>query len=360
MRYFLDTGFLILYALLSAFFVPVDYWFTLAFLCTLILVCSCNFLPSAYVRTGMGLVFFAAALFIPAFFLFYPAAVYTLLRDRRYILSVLAVLLFYGHFLSAGQPDFILLSSAGLAFLLAALLRHNTTHLELLENEFRRMQDDSREKNLLLSEKNKSILEKQDYEIYTATLKERNRIAREIHDNVGHLLSRSILMVGALKAVSRDETTAPLLSDLDSSLNSAMDSIRSSVHDLHNESVNLEESIGSLIHDFTFCPVDLQYDMSVTVPREIKYCFISITKEALSNIIKHSNASHVQIIMREHPALYQLRIEDNGTVDKSLPSKSGIGLSNMRDRVSALHGTLQFLTEKGFRIFITVPKGDSI
>lgn len=39
-----------------------------------------------------------------------------------------------------------------------------------------------------------------------ATLNERNRIAREIHDNVGHLLSRSLLQVGALQVVNRDET----------------------------------------------------------------------------------------------------------------------------------------------------------
>ena len=50
-----------------------------------------------------------------------------------------------------------------------------------------KLRDDSTEKNLLLEEKNHMLVEKQNYEIYTATLKERNRIAREIHDNVGHL-----------------------------------------------------------------------------------------------------------------------------------------------------------------------------
>ena len=65
-----------------------------------------------------------------------------------------------------------------------------------------KLRDDSTEKNLLLEEKNHMLVEKQNYEIYTATLKERNRIAREIHDNVGHLLSRSILITGAAKAVA--------------------------------------------------------------------------------------------------------------------------------------------------------------
>ena len=56
-----------------------------------------------------------------------------------------------------------------------------------------------------MEQKNKELLEKQDYEIQVATLNERNRIAREIHDSVGHLLSRSILQLGALKAVHRQE-----------------------------------------------------------------------------------------------------------------------------------------------------------
>ena len=57
----------------------------------------------------------------------------------------------------------------------------------------------------------------------------------------------------------------------------------------------------------------------------MKYCFISITKEAFANIMKHSNATKVQLILREHPGLYQLCIEDNGT-DVFDPGKSGIGI----------------------------------
>ena len=94
--------------------------------------------------------------------------------------------------------------------------------------------------------------------------------------------------------------------------------------------------------------------MSRELPREVKYSFISITKEALSNIIKHSNATHVTIIMREHPALYQLLIEDNGTALS--PSGTGIGLVNMKDRIQSLKGNIQIQTDKGFKIFITIPK----
>lgn len=221
-------------------------------------------------------------------------------------------------------------------------------------------------KNLLLEEKNRMLAKKQDYEIYAATLKERNRIAREIHDNVGHLLSRSILITGAAKALNASDALSPVLDNLDHSLNQAMTSIRSSVHDLHDESLNLKEAAESLTSDFTFCPVTLNYDMGFEVPREIKYCFISIVKEALSNVARHSNATLVQITMREHPALYQLCIEDNGTLEEGLSlsennrealfSSRGIGLSNMNDRLKILNGNLQITIQKGFRLFITIPK----
>lgn len=98
-----------------------------------------------------------------------------------------------------------------------------------------------------------------------------------------------------------------------------MNSIRSSVHDLHDDAIDLEDAIKGLVKDFTFCPVNLTYDMSRQIPREVKYSLISITKEGLSNVMRHSNADSVDILLREHPALYQLCIEDNGTPENGIP-----------------------------------------
>ena len=55
-------------------------------------------------------------------------------------------------------------------------------------------------------EKEQGVNARQDYEINLATLNERNRIARDIHDNVGHLLTRSILQIGALLTIYKDNT----------------------------------------------------------------------------------------------------------------------------------------------------------
>ena len=392
MRYFTDSAILLLYSMLAFFYVPADQALVFSLLFTVILgfvtyLCraseteswSHNSLPvlkrfdnRILVLTGSYVIFGFSSLWIPDLLLFFPLLLYQTLSAGLFPLAVVefpfwGLLAFRFH----KFPEFLCLAGI-FGFILAFFLWSHTRQYEILTRNFRQSRDDSEEHALLLSEKNKALLEKQDYEIYAATLRERNRIAREIHDNVGHVLSRSILMTAACKTINKDESLDPLLGNLEESLNGAMNSIRSSVHDLHDDAVNLEDAIKGLVKDFTFCPVTLTYDMSRQVPREVKYSLISITKEGLSNVMRHSNADSVNILLREHPALYQLCIEDNGTLGSKIPDiqtdadsnkmetvSGGMGLSNIRDRVKALGGTVQITQEKGFRIFVTIPKSGS-
>lgn len=392
MRYFTDSILLLLYSTLTFFYVPADQALVFAFLFAVILgcvtylcracktesnshyflsllKCSGNIIP---VLAGSYVIFGLCSLWFSDLLLFFPLLLYQTLSSGLFLLAA-AELPFWG-FLVFQINDFpaVLCILVILGFVLSFFLWLYAGKYQALYQDFHQIRDDSEEHALLLSEKNKALLEKQDYEIYTATLRERNRIAREIHDNVGHVLSRSILMTAACKTINKDEALAPLLENLEASLNDAMNSIRSSVHDLHDDAVDLEDAIKGLVKDFTFCPTALTYDMSRQVPREVKYSLISITKEGLSNVMRHSNADSVNILLREHPALYQLCIEDNGTSGNEIPDiqtesdsdkmnniSDGMGLSNIRDRVKSLGGTVQITQEKGFRIFVTIPKSVS-
>ena len=89
--------------------------------------------------------------------------------------------------------------------------------------------------------------------------------------------------------------------------------------------------------------------------KEVQYCFIMIVKEALSNVMRHSDATQVRIEVIEHPALYQLIVQDNGS-PQVRPSKDGLGLKNMAERVAALEGNLLISRENGYRIFVSVPR----
>jgi signal transduction histidine kinase len=103
--------------------------------------------------------------------------------------------------------------------------------------------------------------------------------------------------------------------------------------------------------------VSYEYDMSQDLPKELKYCIISIVKEALSNVTRHSDADRVKLLLREHPAFYQILIQDNGKCVHP-GDGTGIGITNMRQRVETFGGTIDIRTENGYRIFIHIPKAD--
>lgn len=244
--------------------------------------------------------------------------------------------------------------------LLAVMLVWKTGRTQQLAGQLIHIRDSSVELNRMLEEKNRQLLEKQDYEIHLATLRERNRIAREIHDHVGHMLSRSLLLTGALLTTEKEGAVHEQLFYLRETLDTAMDHIRRSVHDLHEDSIDLKHSLEELLEPLKGgYAAKLDYDMSEAVPRQVKYALIAIAKEAVSNTLKHSNASRIQLRCREHPGFYQFSAEDDGSNGQS-PADSGLGLSNMRERVDALGGTLHIHTEKGFCIFVIIPKTEEM
>lgn len=329
--------------------------FVTAFLVTLIYICLGNTIVSKRILAVTTGAYFLMSVCFPDLLLFAPAVLYEILKKGWGKVGIaLGVLCAY--FYVGEDVEIFAFLIFGCGF--SCVLLYRSMQCEKLAEEYRKVRDDSMELNLKLKEKNQNLLKDQDYEIYAATLKERNRIAREIHDNVGHMLSRAILMVGAMKTVSQEKSLEEPLEQLEGTLHTAMTSVRESVHDLHDDSVNLKEVLLGLTRENTFCPVSLSYDMSYVIPREVKYSFIAIVKEALSNIAKHSKADRVDIVVREHPGLYQLIIEDDGCGSKESDGgeKSGIGIRNMQDRVAALGGRIQITAEKGFCIYITVPK----
>ena len=140
--------------------------------------------------------------------------------------------------------------------------------------------------------------------------------------------------------------------------------MRKSVHDLHDESIDLRTALDDLINNVSDMDIYMDYDMSDKLPREIKYSFINIVKEAINNTLKHSNGDHMDIRVREHPAFYQLYITDNGQNIRSGLSPAqgsasgGMGLNGILERVNKLGGTMKISTDDGFSILINIMKRD--
>lgn len=312
-----------------------------------------------------GILFYGClCLFIPVYIIYLPLLLYDVLHTKYQHTLFLIPLLFIYHLM---KYNALIFSFTLILLAVSYSLKYKTDRLKTLTSEYNDLRDSSTHMSLLLEQKNRDLLKNQDNEVNLATLNERNRISKEIHDNIGHLLSRALLQVGALQVISKEDTTKEGLASLKESLSIGMDQIRSSIHNMYDESIDLYLQIDHLVKNFTFCTISYDYDIKNPPPIQLKHSLIAITKEALANIMRHSNATKVNITLREHPAIYQLVIHDNGTFDtqkykelsKLLEDQGygdGMGLHNIYDRVKSFHGNVHVTLEHGFRLFISIPK----
>ncbi|MEG1991841.1 MAG: histidine kinase [Acetivibrio sp.] len=322
---------------------------------------------NTYLHLVLYFLFGVICCFFPLFLIFTPVMIYELEYTVFKWVSLFGILQFI-IFGNAFSPIVIIFTALFLS--VSILLYYKTSHLEFLRNDYDAFRATAKELTLVQEEKNQRILESQDYEIETATLNERNRISKEIHDHVGHLLSRSLIQIGALLTLCKEEPVREGLLDLKASISEGMDRVRDSIHNMHDESIDLEYSLHALVRNFTFCSASLSYQLHLTPSLKVRYCFIAITKEALSNIIKHGKeVTKVQIYLTEEDSFYHLVIFDDGIVSQKttlsiLKAQSrqeypdGLGLQSISDRVKGFHGRFLISTDHGFQISIFIPKED--
>ncbi|MGH2413391.1 MAG: sensor histidine kinase [Microcystaceae cyanobacterium] len=196
-----------------------------------------------------------------------------------------------------------------------------------------------------------------------AAVQERNRIAREIHDSLGHTLTaQNIQLQTAVKLWQRDsKQVRPFLEQAQRLACVAMQEVRRSVRTLREdarEETPLEEAIESLVDNFrqgTGVSVSTNIDTCTPVPPQLVKILYRLVQEALTNISKHARATNVEIQVETTPECVHLIVADNGRGFKPDPQNtSGFGLQGMSERVTAAGGVLHLETEPGTGCRITV------
>ena len=252
------------------------------------------------------------------------------------------------------------------ALVLAMKTTYMNTQKAMLTDRFDDVRYDAQKSLQLKNE----ISHNMDMQVRNATLQERNRIAREIHDNVGHMLTRAVVQLQAISVINKDEQTKPYLESVSSTVNEAMTNIRRSVHELHDDSIDL--SIG--IHEIASVIKD-KFDVTVStsiespVPNDVKSAILGIFKEGVTNIAKHSNGKNVRLEVVENVTFWRVLVSDDGrseTVEYSRPSdftalegEHGIGLYNINSRAVSVGGRTSIHGgADGFHITVTIPRKD--
>ena len=312
-----------------------------------------------------------AAVFVPPFVPFAPLALYDIARRvrRERVWVALGIGVAFVFALVADLRGGVLttrtLLLTAILSIAATLLSLRTAQLEREQKRMRRTRDRLQERALALEARNRDLADRQDYEIELATLAERARIAREIHDNVGHQLTRASLQAEALRVVHADEPGVAVdFADVKRTVDEALQLVRASVHALNDNAVDLSVQLERIVEGARSDggpQIELEV-LAEHAPANVANCFAAVLREALSNTMRHACAQTVTVRCMEHPSFYQLIVTDDGVGGTQTGGRGvaeGMGLGSMRERVEALGGTFTAGPRAGvggWRVFATVPK----
>lgn len=212
-------------------------------------------------------------------------------------------------------------------------------------------------KDLIVELKDKTIQLEQ-----LATVKERNRIAGEIHDTVGHTLTAVLVTLEAGRMVVQKDQKKALESmetareQVKKGLNEIRDSVKAikSGHFLQDTESAILSTLKEMEKDLN---ISIKHCFNVNKPLSPMQChfFLRIIQEAVTNGIRHGNASKFDLSLQQNGGFFEMSIQDNGKgTDRVTP---GFGLNNMMERVRAIQGILETSSEpgNGFCISVKLP-----
>ena len=194
-------------------------------------------------------------------------------------------------------------------------------------------------------------------------IRERNHIAREIHDTVGHKITALLVQIQLAKEMMQLdlEKTKDVLRQCEQLTREMLQEIRLSVRTLHEdgEEQSMLQILRKLFQDYSkLTNLETTFEMDgdpASIPTTLQPTIIRIIQESLTNAKRHGQATQCSVMLNCQHENITVRIKDDG---KGVPEVvPGFGLVNMRERILDHGGTLQFLSQadEGFEVIAEFP-----
>ncbi|MBD2864498.1 sensor histidine kinase [Paenibacillus oceani] len=258
---------------------------------------------------------------------------------------MIGVLIHDNHFISFLERliDFAMLFGIGVA-----LQRMLTSNMQL-----QKVLDENATLYELIREQNK-VLEQYASQIEHITLlEERNRLAVELHDTVGHTYTSVIMGMDAVSYLmeAAPEKAKEKLDVLRDVTRSGLDEIRRSIHQIspNEDDETVSQRLSRLAREFgTHTGTRVVFrtqGVEANVPKQTRLTLVRCLQESLTNAKRHGMAQSIQISLLFEPHQLLLEVQDDGKGNEGL--HRGFGLRGMEERLSALQGTLQIDSREG-------------
>ncbi len=191
-----------------------------------------------------------------------------------------------------------------------------------------------------------------------AELAERNRIAQDLHDDVGHEITAAVLALQAFEQLWReaDPQAKDMFNKAQQRLNNSALQLREAVYNMKpNVTIGIER-LKEICDGFTACPISLEiYGDTLEVPAYLWGILEPCLKEALTNVIRHSKATGVDVKLDVTPNIVRLGIHNDGVINKDIGG--GVGLRNLRLRARAIGGSIAVAAKEDFHLICVLPIG---
>lgn len=190
-----------------------------------------------------------------------------------------------------------------------------------------------------------------------ARLEERTRIARDIHDSVGHRLTALIMKLEMLAIQNKDTDYRVLKQMAEESLEETREAVQTLQADEHEGIATVVQLIRKLeVESHIFVQFTMKQGvLSVPLTNEKSIALYRVIQEALTNAMRHAQSREVQVILGRS-ATGDISFEINNQIFSAKPFEFGFGLHNMKKRVVELGGSLDvYQTERQFIVRGTIP-----
>ena len=191
-----------------------------------------------------------------------------------------------------------------------------------------------------------------------AIIRERNRLARELHDTLAHTLSGQAVNLEAIKTMLPEEAT-DIREMLDQSLQnirSGLAETRRALKDLRSailEDLGLSLAVRSLARDAaTRGDLQLNLEIDEQIPEltpDVEQCFFRIAQETLENIVRHADAKviWVKLVKQKSKLILTIRDDGKGFDLSEVEVDDKLGIKGMRERAAMIHGKLKVNSMRG-------------
>ncbi len=188
---------------------------------------------------------------------------------------------------------------------------------------------------------------------HLAKVAERERIARDLHDVLGHTLSLITLKSElARKLVDRDpERAKQEMHDVENASRAALTDVREAIRGYRSDGIFAELARARAALETAGVAVECDTDPVVLSPAQESVLALAL-REAVTNVVRHAEASRCNVTLKRNDLLCTLEVADDGC---GAAGPEGNGLRGMRERLEALGGSLRLLSSNGTRLIIDLP-----